>query len=68
MSPKSGELTWRLSDREIEIVHELQVKVLEYEKLLVTCVHICSKLDWYVRYLFLYGERRLIGMESCVIS
>ena len=35
-------------DREIEIVHQLAEKVLEYEPILAEISDICGELDWYV--------------------
>lgn len=35
-------------DREIELIHELQMLVLEHEKMLFECVRVCSELDWCV--------------------
>lgn len=37
-----------VADKEIEIVHELAQKVLEYEELLTTTSDICGELDRYV--------------------
>jgi len=36
------------TDQEIDIIHDLQVKVLEHEKALLDCVRVCSELDWWV--------------------
>lgn len=43
-----GDMYGNICDREIEIIHELQVRVLEYEKILMDCVHLVAELDWYV--------------------
>lgn len=33
-------------DREIEIIHELAQKVLEYEEILIQVSDVCGQLDW----------------------
>lgn len=49
----SGGVAWLMKwwghfiDREIEIVHELQVRTLASEKLLMESVHLMAELDWY---------------------
>jgi DNA mismatch repair protein MSH5 len=40
-----GDLYGMISDREIEISHELAQFVLEYETLMVTVSDICGELD-----------------------
>lgn len=40
-----GDLYGMISDREIEISHELAQYVLEYEALLITISDICGELD-----------------------
>ncbi|KAF8244532.1 hypothetical protein K440DRAFT_513134, partial [Wilcoxina mikolae CBS 423.85] len=40
-----GDMYGLIGDREIEIIHELQVRVLEHEKVLIECVRVCSELD-----------------------
>jgi DNA mismatch repair protein MSH5 len=40
-----GDLYGMISDREIEISHELAQFVLEYEPLMVTVSDICGELD-----------------------
>ncbi|MBE7180883.1 MAG: hypothetical protein INR71_06690, partial [Terriglobus roseus] len=40
-----GDIVSIISDREVEIVHELAQNVLEYEALLSTCSDICAELD-----------------------
>ncbi|KAA8906732.1 muts domain V-domain-containing protein [Sphaerosporella brunnea] len=40
-----GDMYGLIGDREIEIIHELQVRVLEHETLLTDCVRVCSELD-----------------------
>lgn len=42
-----------ITEREIEIIHELQVRVLEYEKTLTECIRVSAELDWYVLLLLL---------------
>jgi len=37
------------TDLEIEIIHELQVHILEHEDLLVASARVCAELDWYGR-------------------
>lgn len=49
-------VSWKLStasehaksceDREIEIIHELAQKVLEYEEILIQVSDVCGQLDW----------------------
>lgn len=41
-----GDMYGDICDREIEIIHELQVRVLECEKILMGCVHLVAELDW----------------------
>lgn len=36
------------SDREIELIYDLQMLVLEREDVLIECVRVCAELDWYV--------------------
>lgn len=35
-----------VSDKEIELVHELQIQVLNHDILLNTCAEICAEIDW----------------------
>lgn len=37
-----------VADREIEIIHELAERILEYEELLTTASDICAEIDWFV--------------------
>ena len=41
-----GDMYGDICDREIEIVHDLQVRVLEFEKLMLQSVAVISELDW----------------------
>ena len=34
-------------DKEIEIIHELAQRILEYEEMLVAASDVCAELDWY---------------------
>jgi hypothetical protein len=45
-----------IADREIELVHELQIQVLRYDILLNNCAETCAELDWYVD---IFGSRLL---------
>jgi DNA mismatch repair protein MSH5 len=47
MDDHFGDLYGIISDREIEISHELAQFVLEYETLLTTASDICGELDRY---------------------
>lgn len=47
MDDHFGDLYGIISDREIEISHELAQFVLEYEELLTTASDICGELDRY---------------------
>lgn len=40
-----GDVYGIISDREIEISHELAQYVLQYEELLTTCSDVCGELD-----------------------
>jgi DNA mismatch repair protein MSH5 len=46
MDDHFGDLYGLISDREIEISHELAQHVLEYEVLLNKVSDICGELDW----------------------
>jgi hypothetical protein len=48
MDDHFGDVYGIISDREIEISHELAQYVLQYEELLTTCSDICGELDRYV--------------------
>ena len=48
MDSHFGDLYGIISDREIEISHELAQYVLEYEDLLIRCSEICGELDRWV--------------------
>ncbi|KAL7267479.1 hypothetical protein RUND412_009935 [Rhizina undulata] len=43
-----GDMYGLICDREIELVHQLQVKVLEHDKMLVACAMTCAEIDWQV--------------------
>jgi DNA mismatch repair protein MSH5 len=45
MDDHFGDIYGIISDREIEISHELAQYVLQYEELLTTCSDICGELD-----------------------
>ena len=45
MDEHFGDVYGIISDREIEISHELAQYLLQYEELLVTCSDICGELD-----------------------
>lgn len=45
MDDHFGDIYGMISDREIEISHELAQYVLQYENLLVTCSDTCGELD-----------------------
>jgi DNA mismatch repair protein MSH5 len=49
MDDHFGDVYGIISDREIEISHELAQYVLHYEQLLTACSDICGALDRYVR-------------------
>lgn len=40
-----GDLYTLICNREIDIVHDLQVRVLVYESILVSCARVCAELD-----------------------
>jgi DNA mismatch repair protein MSH5 len=46
MDDHFGDVYGIISDREIEISHELAQYVLEYQNLLTTASDICGELDW----------------------
>jgi DNA mismatch repair protein MSH5 len=48
MDDHFGDVYGIISDREIEISHELVQFVLQYEELLTTCSDVCGELDRYV--------------------
>jgi DNA mismatch repair protein MSH5 len=48
MDDHFGDVYGIISDREIEISHELAQYVLQYEVLLAICSDVCGQLDWYV--------------------
>lgn len=37
------------ADREIEMLHDLAQRVLEYQEMLVTVSDVCGELDWFVK-------------------
>ncbi|CAD0096855.1 unnamed protein product [Aureobasidium vineae] len=41
-----GDIYGRICDREIEIIHELAVKISQYEDLLTAASDICAEIDW----------------------
>jgi len=45
MDDHFGDVYGIISDREIEISHELAQYVLQYEELLTTCSDVCGELD-----------------------
>lgn len=45
MDDHFGDVYGMISDREIEIGHELAQYVLQYEQLLTTCSDTCGELD-----------------------
>lgn len=45
MDSHFGDIFGMISDREIEISHELAQFVLRYEQLFTTCSDICGELD-----------------------
>lgn len=49
MDDHFGDVYGIISDREIEISHELAQFVLQYEELFTTCSDICGELDRYVK-------------------
>jgi hypothetical protein len=51
MDDHFGDVYGIISDREIEISHELAQFVLQYEELLTRCSDICGELDRYVNLL-----------------
>ncbi|TGZ76787.1 hypothetical protein EX30DRAFT_336190 [Ascodesmis nigricans] len=66
-----GDMYGNICDREIEIVHELQVRVLESEKLLMECAHLTAELDCLValaRAAEKYKYTRPIMTEDNVIK
>ena len=36
-------------DLEIKIIHELRVRILKHEDLLIASARVCAELDWYGR-------------------
>jgi len=48
MDDHFGDVYGIISDREIEISHELAQYVLQYEELLTMCSDVCGELDRYV--------------------
>jgi DNA mismatch repair protein MSH5 len=48
MDDHFGDVYGRISDREIEISHELAQFVLQYRELLISCSDVCGELDRYV--------------------
>lgn len=48
MDDHFGDVYGIISDREIEISHELAQYVLQYEVLLTMCSDVCGELDRYV--------------------
>lgn len=49
MDDHFGDIYGIISDREIEISHELAQYVLQYEELMTSCSDICGELDRYAR-------------------
>jgi DNA mismatch repair protein MSH5 len=45
MDDHFGDLWGQISDREVEISHELAQEILQYETLLTTVSDICGELD-----------------------
>ena len=45
MDDHFGDVYGMISDREIEISHELAQYVLQYEELLMSCSDLCGELD-----------------------
>ncbi|KAH9870721.1 hypothetical protein IAQ61_006199 [Plenodomus lingam] len=54
MDDHFGDVYGIISDREIEISHELAQHVLQYEELITTCSDICGELDRSVRWITLF--------------
>lgn len=48
MDDHFGDIYGIISDREIEISHELAQFVLQYEELITSCSDVCGELDRYV--------------------
>jgi DNA mismatch repair protein MSH5 len=48
MDDHFGDVYGIISDREIEISHELAQYVLQHEALLTTCSDVCGQLDRYL--------------------
>lgn len=53
MDDHFGDVYGIISDREIEISHELAQFILQYEELFTSCSDVCGELDTYVSYLIL---------------
>lgn len=51
MDEHFGDIYGRISDREIEISHELAQFVLQYKELILSCSDICGELDRYESFL-----------------
>jgi DNA mismatch repair protein MSH5 len=52
MDDHFGDIYGRISDREIEITHELAQFVLQYKQVLISCSDVCGELDrhvWFYR-------------------
>lgn len=41
-----GDIYSTIVDREVELLHQLEVRVLEFGPMLVECSAICAELDW----------------------
>jgi DNA mismatch repair protein MSH5 len=50
MDDHFGDIYGIISDREIEISHELAQYIMQYEELITTCSDICGELDRYASY------------------
>lgn len=48
MDDHFGDVYGIISDREIEISHELAQFVLQYEELITSCSDVCGELDRYI--------------------
>jgi DNA mismatch repair protein MSH5 len=56
MDDHFGDVYGIISDREIEISHELAQYVLQYEELLTTCSDVCGELDRCVLHRGIYSH------------
>ena len=65
MDDHFGDIYGRISDREIEITHDLAQFVLQYKEVLIACSDVCGELD---RYVQICGSAlKLINLSSAYL-